>query len=85
MWVWHPENDQVEVSPKFLALMKFEEWMGYVDPADRLLVADEFDNVRANPETSIIMEARFCNIKGSCHWFNVHADWYRETEDKPFV
>ncbi|MDB5932068.1 MAG: putative histidine kinase, hybrid [Polaromonas sp.] len=95
-WTWHPEDDRMEVCANFLwllghseegASMTFEQWMGFIEPRDRPQVAEKFARARASgPGSALVMETRMCQKDGGpCRWFYVHADWYRETEEEPFV
>ena len=95
MWTWHPETDEVEASGNFLGLlghqdeefkMSFAQWMEFVQPDDRALVIGKFQAARAScPDGPMVMEARMCKRDGSCRWFHIHADWYHETDDQPYV
>ena len=95
MWTWHPESDEVEVSGNFLGLlghqdeefrMSFAQWMEFVEPEDRALVAGKFEAARAScPGAPMVLDARLCKRDGSCRWFHIHADWYRETADQPYA
>ncbi|MDQ3058289.1 MAG: ATP-binding protein [Pseudomonadota bacterium] len=94
-WTWHPATDQVEVGANFLSLlgypdsgaaMKLGQWLEFIDVAERPYVAEKFALARASgPGSPLVMETRLCNKSGSCRWFYLHADWYREKEDVPFV
>ncbi|MDB5869273.1 MAG: putative histidine kinase, hybrid [Polaromonas sp.] len=94
-WTWHPETDQVEVCSNFLDLlghpgsgmdMTFEQWLGFMDPTDRSRIGEKFSLARTHgPGVPLVMEARMCQKNGHSRWFYMHADWYRETENEPFV
>ena len=94
-WAWHPDVDQLEVCANFSSLlgypnlstaMTFEQWLGLIDPIDRPQVAEKFAMARAScPGAPLVMEARMRQKDGGCRWFYVHADWYREKENDPFV
>ena len=95
-WTWHPEDDRVEVCANFLGLlgqqdggasMSFEEWLDFIEPEDRPQVVEQFARARAGgPGSPLVMETRMCPKDGGpCRWFYVHADWYRDTQDEPFV
>ncbi|MDB5964299.1 MAG: putative histidine kinase, hybrid [Polaromonas sp.] len=95
MWTWHPDSGQVDISGNYLGLlgyenadtrMRFDEWMEFVDPLDRALVKEKFGKAQASPSARpMVMEVRMCAKDGTCRWFYVHADWYREHTDKPYV
>jgi PAS domain S-box-containing protein len=95
MWTWYPETGQVEVCANFLSLLghthhemtvSFEQWMDFIHPEDRTQVAESFARTRINcPHAPLVMEIRMCRKDGSCRWFSVRADWYRENEDSPFA
>jgi PAS domain S-box-containing protein len=95
MWTWYPETGQVEVCANFLSLLghthhemtvSFEQWMDFIHPEDRTQVAESFERTRINcPHAPLVMEIRMCRKDGSCRWFSVRADWYRENEDSPFA
>ena len=95
-WTWHPETDQVEVCANFLGLlgqqdggasMSFGEWLDFIEPEDRPQVVEKFARARAGgPGSPLVMETRMRPKDGGpCRWFYVHADWYRDTQDEPFV
>ncbi|MDB5744496.1 MAG: putative histidine kinase, hybrid [Polaromonas sp.] len=94
-WTWHPDTGQVEVCANFLGLlghpnqdatMPFEQWLEFVAPADRSLMAEKLASAHAaGPGSPLVMETRMCARDGNCRWFYVHADWYRETPDDPYV
>ena len=94
-WAWHPEEDRMEISDNFLSLLGHSEvspvltlaqWLALVHPDDRRGIAEQFDVARAScPGAPLMTEIRMCHADGHSRWFNVHADWYREKKDDPFV
>jgi PAS domain S-box-containing protein len=94
-WSWHPETDQIELSPNLLGLlgyddtsrtMSFARWCELVHPRDRSQVEEKFRLARAHlPGTSILMEICMRRKEGHYRWFFVRADWYREKESQPYA
>jgi PAS domain S-box-containing protein len=95
MWTWHPAMNEIEVSSNFLGLlgqpdadttMPLDRWLEYVDEQDRSRVAAAFDQARnTSTQVPMVMDTRMCRQDGTCRWFHIHADWFRESEDKPFA
>jgi len=94
MWTWHPAMNEIEVSSNFLGLlgqpdaestMPLDRWLEYVDEQDRARVAQAFDQARnTSTQVPMVLDARMCRQDGTCRWFHIHADWFRENADKPF-
>ncbi len=95
MWTWHPEQDRMEVAGNLMELLghegadatvTFDEWMALVEPEDIPRVTETFARARVfGAGTPMVTEMQLCKKDGSCRWFHVHADWYRETEDEPYA
>ena len=95
MWTWHPDTNLMKVCTNFLGLlghpglstsMTFDEWLGFVDPDERMRVAEKFFSAQAEgPGMPLVMETRMCRRDGCCRWFYTHADWHRESESDPYV
>ncbi|AEG93269.1 hybrid sensor histidine kinase/response regulator [Ramlibacter tataouinensis] len=95
MWTWHPASDRIDVSADFLGLlghahgpttMSLPEWMAFVDPQDRELVARRFETARASgADEPLVMDVRLCKKDGSCRWFHVRADWSRASPQQPYA
>jgi PAS domain S-box-containing protein len=95
VWTWHPDTGQIDGCTNFLHLlghedagdsMTFEEWMSFVEPVDRPVVAEKLASaVAAGPGSPLVMDVRMCHKDGKCRWFYVRADWHREKDGDPFV
>jgi PAS domain S-box-containing protein len=93
-WTWHPERERINVCENFLALLgrpgtdttlTLDEWMEFIHPDDRPLVARKFEAARANgPGVPFAAEMRLCPIDSMPRWFYVQADWYREKPGDPY-
>ena len=95
MWTWHPALDEIEVSANFLGLlghagsearMPLARWLEFVDEQDRERVAAAVEQARGTcPQAPLVLDARMCRQDGTCRWFHVHAEWFREREDQPYA
>ena len=89
-WTWHPEREQIDICQNFMKLIgrgdhdttvSVDEWVGFVHPEDRPIVAEKLRRARAaGPGEPLALEMRLCPVDGPCRWFYVQADWYREKE-----
>ena len=95
IWSWNPESERFEISSNFLALLghddtqtsvTFAQWIELFHPLDRPLVEEKFKIADVSPlGVPMVMETRMCKQGGGYRWFHVHADWFRESVDKPLV
>lgn len=93
-WTWHPERERIDVCENFLQLLgrpesqtsfSVQEWIGFVLPEDRPVVAEKLQQARAaGPGQPLALEMRLCPVDGACRWFYVQADWHREKEGDPY-
>lgn len=95
MWTWRPDTGQIEVCANFMgllghhgapAVMTLAQWLDLVDPADRSQVTGHFARMLADgPGSPLVLETRMCRKDASSHWFYIHADWSRESDQGPEV
>ena len=86
-WRWNTVTNDVVVADHFLEMllypnagtaMPFDEWIGFVHPADREATRAQLLVVsRTGPDSCFDAHLRICRADGHFHWFYVRADWLR--------
>jgi diguanylate cyclase (GGDEF)-like protein/PAS domain S-box-containing protein len=94
-WKWNIQTDEVEISPHFATLLDvpryksvlhFDEWIHYVNQADRKAALKQLLAVRDQaPHAKFEAHVRINTKDDSFRWFYVCADWYRETLGAPMM